>query len=196
VATGPASSGPVRRPAWDDVGLRTGVGVGVEDGRIALIAPDDEVGEWFHSARSPDSLVDCGGRLITDGLVDPHTHALFGKPRLEDQARRARGDDYKAIAAAGVPVSNRRTAGAAGACAPAWALDGGTLRRQKPTAATTVARDLQRIHGPPRSELQLLCCRTHLQRRRRLRPIDERCTHIVTWPQQRTYNKLGSFCRF
>jgi len=101
VATGPAAPGPVRRPAWDDVGLRTGVGVGVEDGRIALIAPDDEVGEWFHAARSPDTLVDCGGRLITAGLVDPHTHALFGKPRLEDHARRARGDDYKAIAAAG-----------------------------------------------------------------------------------------------
>ena len=101
VATGPAGPGPVRRPGWDDVGIRTGVGVGVEDGRIALIAPDDEVGEWFHAARAPDMLVDCGGRLITAGLVDPHTHALFGRPRLEDHARRARGDDYKAIAAAG-----------------------------------------------------------------------------------------------
>jgi imidazolonepropionase len=101
VATGPAAQGPVRRPSWDDVGLRTGVGVGVEDGRVVIIAPDDEVGEWFHAARTPDTLVDCGGRLITSGLVDPHTHALFGRPRLEDHARRARGDDYKAIAAAG-----------------------------------------------------------------------------------------------
>jgi imidazolonepropionase len=79
----------------------TGIGVGVEDGRIALVASDDEVGEWFHSARSPDTIVDCGGRLVTSGLIDPHTHALFGRPRLEDHARRARGDDYKAIAAAG-----------------------------------------------------------------------------------------------
>ncbi len=101
VATGPAAPGPVRRPAWDDVGLVTGVGVGIEDGRIALLASDEEVGEWFHAARAPDTLVDCGGRLITPGLVDPHTHALFGRPRLEDHARRARGDDYKAIAAAG-----------------------------------------------------------------------------------------------
>ncbi len=100
VALGP-EAGPVRRPSWDDVRIRTGLGIGVEDGRVALIAPDEEVGEWFHSARSPDTLVDCGGRLITAGLVDPHTHALFGRPRLEDHARRARGDDYKAIAAAG-----------------------------------------------------------------------------------------------
>ncbi len=101
VVTGPDARGPVRHPGWDDLGLRTGVGIGVEDGRIALIAPDDEVGEWFHSARTPDVLVDCGGRLITAGLVDPHTHAVFGKPRLDDHARRARGEDYKAIAAAG-----------------------------------------------------------------------------------------------
>ena len=101
VATGPAEAGPVRRPTWDDVGLVRGVGIGVEDGRIALLAPDDEVGEWFHAAASPDSVVDCEGRLVTAGLVDCHTHAVFGAPRLEDHARRARGEGYKAIAAAG-----------------------------------------------------------------------------------------------
>jgi imidazolonepropionase len=46
-------------------------------------------------------LVECEGRLVTPGLVDAHTHALFGRPRLADQSRRARGEDYKAIAAAG-----------------------------------------------------------------------------------------------
>jgi imidazolonepropionase len=101
VATGPTVAGPVRRPAWDDVGLVRGVGIGVEDGRIALVAPDDEVGEWFHAAPAPDTVVDCEGRLVTAGLVDAHTHAVFGRPRLEDQARRARGEGYKAIAAAG-----------------------------------------------------------------------------------------------
>ena len=101
VATGPAAAGPVRRPTWDDVGLLSGVGIGVEDGRVALIAPDDEVGEWFHAAPTPDTVVDCEGRLVTAGLVDPHTHAVFGRPRLEDQARRARGEEYQAIAAAG-----------------------------------------------------------------------------------------------
>ncbi len=101
VATGPAQPGPVRRPTWDDVGVRRGVGIGVEDGRVAIIAPDEEVGEWFHAAPSPDTVVDCGGRLVTAGLVDAHTHAVFGKPRLEDQARRALGVSYQAIAAAG-----------------------------------------------------------------------------------------------
>jgi imidazolonepropionase len=33
--------------------------------------------------------------------VDCHTHAVFGKPRLDDHARRAAGASYEAIAAAG-----------------------------------------------------------------------------------------------
>jgi imidazolonepropionase len=39
--------------------------------------------------------------VLLPGLVDAHTHAVFGGPRLEDHERRARGIDYKEIAAAG-----------------------------------------------------------------------------------------------
>jgi len=101
VVTGPEENGPVRRPTWDHLGIRTGVGVGIEDGRIALIAPDADLHDWATTHDSRPTTHDCEGRLITPGLVDCHTHAVFGKPRVGDQARRARGEDYKAIAAAG-----------------------------------------------------------------------------------------------
>ncbi len=123
VVTGPAQAGPVRRPTWDHLGVRTGVGVGVEDGRVAMLAPDGDVLDWAHEggtageqeggsvehggdtlpaprSRLP-AVVRCEGRLVTPGLVDAHTHAVFGRPRLDDHARRARGEDYKSIAAAG-----------------------------------------------------------------------------------------------
>jgi imidazolonepropionase len=111
VVLGPQEPGALRRATWDHLRVTTGVGVGVEDGRIALVGPDGDVRAWYrerayrragapaHSAGA--ELVECAGRLVTAGLVDPHTHALFGAPRLDDQARRARGDGYKAIAAAG-----------------------------------------------------------------------------------------------
>jgi len=114
VLLGPEAPGPVRRPSWEQLRVVRGVGVGIEGGRIALVAPDGDVRDWFQGrtrGRSDTGThagcdagaepIDCGGRLVTPGLVDPHTHALFGAPRLEDHARRARGDDYKAIAAAG-----------------------------------------------------------------------------------------------
>jgi imidazolonepropionase len=39
--------------------------------------------------------------VLLPGFVDAHTHAVFAGARLGDHERRARGDDYKAIAAAG-----------------------------------------------------------------------------------------------
>ncbi len=100
VVTGPAAPGPVRRPAVEHLGVRAGVAVGVDDGRVALVASDADVRSW--AAQPPAAVVvECDGRLVTPGLVDCHTHAVFGRPRLEDHARRARGEDYKAIAAAG-----------------------------------------------------------------------------------------------
>ena len=43
VVLGPAEPGPLRRATWDQLRVTAGVGVGVEGGRIALIAPDREV---------------------------------------------------------------------------------------------------------------------------------------------------------
>ena len=97
VVCGPSEGGPVRRPTFDHLGVRTGVGVGIEGDRIAMVAPDRDLRDWAGGG----SVVECDGRLITAGLVDAHTHAVFGRARLGDQSRRARGEDYKAIAAAG-----------------------------------------------------------------------------------------------
>lgn len=105
VVLGPEEPGPIRHPTWDHLRITQGVGVGIEAGRIALVAPDADVRDWYeertHGGAAPPEPIDCAGRLVTAGLVDPHTHALFGAPRLDDHARRARGDDYKSIAAAG-----------------------------------------------------------------------------------------------
>ena len=45
--------------------------------------------------------MDCGGRLLTPGLVDSHTHAVFGRARYEEQELRAAGVDYMEIARRG-----------------------------------------------------------------------------------------------
>jgi imidazolonepropionase len=46
-------------------------------------------------------LVDAGGRLVTPGLVDSHTHPAFAEPRAHEFELRNQGKSYAEIAAAG-----------------------------------------------------------------------------------------------
>src|SRR5690606_28896256 len=45
--------------------------------------------------------VDAGGRLVIPGLVDCHAHPIFAGDRSDEFARRAAGQGYLEIAAAG-----------------------------------------------------------------------------------------------
>jgi imidazolonepropionase len=68
----------------------------VRDGLIEAVGPYREV----HATAAGAEVVEVEGVLFP-GFVDAHTHAVFGMARLDDHERRARGMDYKAIAAEG-----------------------------------------------------------------------------------------------
>lgn len=79
------------------VGLLTGSAVAVADGVIAAVGPESEIRKSFPDA----SEVDCAAGVLMPGLVDSHTHAIFGRPRYEEQELRAAGHDYMEIARRG-----------------------------------------------------------------------------------------------
>jgi imidazolonepropionase len=69
--------------------------VRVRDGRIAEVADHD-------LAPGPgESEIDCHGRVVLPGFVDPHTHLAFGGWRAEEFEMRLAGKTYKEIAEAG-----------------------------------------------------------------------------------------------
>ena len=80
-----------------DAQARRGVGVLVVEDRIAMVGPPDEL----ERARPDATRVDCAGGLLTPGLVDSHTHAVFGRPRYDEQEMRAAGIGYMEIASRG-----------------------------------------------------------------------------------------------
>ena len=80
-----------------DAGVLTNVAVAASEGRIAAIGARKDLERAYQNAR----VIDCQGGVLTPGLVDSHTHAVFGKPRFEEQELRARGHDYMEIARAG-----------------------------------------------------------------------------------------------
>lgn len=71
--------------------------VAVSGGRIAMIGSASDLQRAYSDAE----VVDCRGGVLTPGLVDSHTHAVFGKPRFEEHELRAEGFDYMEIAKRG-----------------------------------------------------------------------------------------------
>jgi len=74
-----------------------GAAVVVTGEEIAAVGPESELRRDF-----PDAVeIDCHRGVLTPGLVDSHTHAIFGRARADEQEMRARGMDYMQIAARG-----------------------------------------------------------------------------------------------
>ena len=93
-------AGPARArrgPEMSELETETGVAVAVRGDRIAAVGAEAEMRRQFSGARE----IDCGGGVLTPGLVDSHTHAVFGRARYEEQELRGAGLDYMEIARRG-----------------------------------------------------------------------------------------------
>jgi imidazolonepropionase len=93
---GPSS--PRRGTEMHELGIRNNAAILVRDGCVALTGTWKEVRA---AAGSTCEEVDAGGRLVTPGFVDAHTHLVFGGDRVEEFERRAGGESYQSIAARG-----------------------------------------------------------------------------------------------
>ena len=95
-----------------DAGILRNTAVAVSNGRIAMMGAARDIEHAYSDAE----VIDCRGGVLMQqdqstlifitgvlmpGLVDSHTHAVFGKPRFEEQEMRAGGLEYLEIAARG-----------------------------------------------------------------------------------------------
>ncbi len=71
------------------------------DGRIEWIGPQRDA-----PAMGVDSTVDLGGAWVTPGLIDCHTHAVFGGNRSGEFEQRLQGVSYAEIAAQGGGIAS------------------------------------------------------------------------------------------
>lgn len=69
----------------------------VQDGRMAWIGPEAHLPPAFHPLRRWDGQ----GALATPGLVDCHTHLVYGGQRANEFAMRLAGATYEEVARAG-----------------------------------------------------------------------------------------------
>src|SRR5258708_28487112 len=71
--------------------------IAARDGRIAFAGARSD----FPSGADAAERIDCAGRWITPGLVDCHTHLVFGGNRAHEVELRLQGASYEEIARAG-----------------------------------------------------------------------------------------------
>ncbi len=95
-----AGPAPRRGPAQSDVNPIPGGAVVSQDGSIVFIGSGEECHQRFGND-SGATVVDAAGCTVIPGLVDPHTHAVFGGDRRDELRRRLGGASYADIATAG-----------------------------------------------------------------------------------------------
>jgi imidazolonepropionase len=91
------------------LGLIENGAIGIADGKIVRVGKRTELAGF--RAKQVDAL---GGAWVTPGLIDCHTHLVFGGTRADEHAMRRAGASYEEMANAGGGIAStvKRTAGA------------------------------------------------------------------------------------
>lgn len=103
------SKGPRSKAAMSELGIIEDGSLWIEDGVIKAIGTTEEL-EKEYGGRDAE-IVDTTGHLVTPGLVDPHTHVVYGGSREREFEMRLEGATYMDImnAGGGIHATTRMT---------------------------------------------------------------------------------------
>src|SRR5689334_3747560 len=85
----------------DGLGVVDNGAIGIAEGKIVRVGKRTELAGY--RAKQVDAL---GGAWVTPGLIDCHTHLVFGGNRADEHAMRRAGATYEEIAAAGGGIAS------------------------------------------------------------------------------------------
>ncbi len=86
------SKGPLRRVTPEDAVILRDAGVAIRNGRIVEVGSSTSI-----TAKYEGLALDAGGRLVTPGLIDSHTHLVFGGSREDEFELKLSGVPYEEI---------------------------------------------------------------------------------------------------
>ncbi|MCA1032596.1 imidazolonepropionase [Bacillus timonensis] len=85
-------NGPVKGKAMSTLTVYENMAIAIKDGVIAWIGSNEEA-----SSLSAINTMDAKGKLVSPGLVEPHTHLVFGGSREHEMALKQQGVPYLEI---------------------------------------------------------------------------------------------------
>ena len=163
----------------DGYGLIESGAVAIENGVIESVGPDTPKGE----------AVDCGGRLLTPGLIDCHTHLVYGGNRASEFEQRLNGATYADIAKAGGGIMS--TVRATRIASEAELLESALRRLESLLAEGVTTIEIKSGYGlDVETEVRMLRVARKLGT---LRPVDVKTTFLGahTFPQEFKENHEG-----
>ncbi|HEX7109201.1 MAG TPA: imidazolonepropionase [Aestuariivirga sp.] len=163
----------------DGYGLIESGAVAIEKGVIKSVGPDTPNGE----------AVDCGGRLLTPGLIDCHTHLVYGGNRASEFEQRLNGATYADIAKAGGGIMS--TVRATRIASEAELLESALRRLESLLAEGVTTIEIKSGYGlDVETEVKMLRVARKLGT---LRPVDVKTTFLGahTFPQEFKENHEG-----
>ena len=131
-------------------GIQRDAAIGVQDGKIVRVGKRTELA-GFRAAE----VVPLNGAWVTPGLIDCHTHLVFGGNRAAEHAMRRAGATYEEIARAGGGIASTVAATRASGATDLIASARRRLRALMAGGCTTV--EIKSGYGlDPASEIRLL----------------------------------------
>ncbi|KRF64650.1 imidazolonepropionase [Bacillus sp. Soil768D1] len=95
------SKEPKRGQAMSDIGIIENGSVIIEGGTITFVGSDVEAEQYISTIDAKVSTIDASGKVLTPGLIDPHTHLVFAGSREKELEMRLNGAKYIDILKAG-----------------------------------------------------------------------------------------------
>lgn len=92
---------PKRAQDMSDIGIIEHGSVVVENGMITFVGSDVEAERYVHTLNGHINTIDAAGKIVTPGLIDAHTHIVFGGSREKELEMRLNGAKYIDILKAG-----------------------------------------------------------------------------------------------
>lgn len=84
--------GPVKGTEMSEVTVWTDAAIGIKDGQVVWLGSTSEA-----RILEASKTIDAEGKLVTPGLVDPHTHLVFGGSREQELVLKQQGVPYLEI---------------------------------------------------------------------------------------------------
>ncbi|MDX1805872.1 MAG: imidazolonepropionase [Paenisporosarcina sp.] len=104
-------NGPRRKESMSELSIIEDGSVWMENGEILAIGSTSELEAVYGDRAHEADVIDASGRLVTPGLVDPHTHVAYGGSREREFEMRLEGSTYMEImnAGGGIHATTRMT---------------------------------------------------------------------------------------